>query len=272
MKDRAVIAIALETMTTVGQAQEEPSNAGHAIGRALVIGASGGIGSALVEALVERGVGTVFAASRTKPERPVAGAQWVRFDLDREASIAAAAQATGSEPLDLVIVASGVLTLPGEDGAGGLGPERSFRQVDADAMARVLHLNTIGPALVAKHFLPLLPRERRSVFAALSARVGSISDNRIGGWHSYRASKAALNMLIRNYAIELGRTHRQAVCVALHPGTVDTSLSEPFQANLPDGQLTPPGEAARNLLDVIDGLTPEQSGHLFDWAGERVEF
>ena len=139
-------------------------------------------------------------------------------------------------------------------------------------MARVFHLNTIGPALVAKHFLPVLPRDRRSLFAALSARVGSIGDNRIGGWHSYRASKAALNMLIRNYAIELGRTHSQAVCVALHPGTVDTALSEPFQANLPEGQLTAPGQAARNLLDVLDGLGSEDSGQLFDWAGKRVEF
>ncbi|NCQ64500.1 MAG: SDR family oxidoreductase, partial [Alphaproteobacteria bacterium] len=128
------------------------------------------------------------------------------------------------------------------------------------------------PALIAKHFLPLLPRDRRSVFAALSARVGSISDNGIGGWHSYRASKAALNMLVRNYAIELGRTHKHAVCVALHPGTVDTALSQPFQSNLPEGQLTAPAEAAGNLLRVIDGLTPEDSGHLFDWAGERVEF
>jgi len=245
---------------------------GQVVERAIIFGATGGIGAALVAGLLERGISTVFAASRNKPEGLPAGARWVRFDLDNEASIAAAAQATGSEPLDLVIVASGVLTLPAQDGSGGVGPERSFRQVEPDAMARVLYLNTVGPALVAKHFLPLLPRDRRSVFAALTARVGSISDNRIGGWHSYRASKAALNMLIRNYAIELGRTHRQAVCVALHPGTVDTSLSEPFQANLPEGQLTPPMQAARNLLAVIDGLTPDNSGRLFDWAGERVEF
>ena len=240
---------------------------GQRIERAIVLGASGGIGAALVAALCERGAGQVFAASRNRPERLPPDARWVRFDLDREASIAAAAEATGAQPLDTVIVASGVLTLP-----DGTGPERSFRQIDGDAMARVFHLNTIGPALIAKHFLPLLPRDRRSVFAALSARVGSISDNRIGGWHSYRASKAALNMLVRNYAIELGRTHSQAVCVALHPGTVDTGLSEPFQSNLPEGQLTAPAEAAENLLGVLDGLSPGDSGRLFDWAGERVEF
>ncbi|MAO04212.1 MAG: C-factor [Citromicrobium sp.] len=234
--------------------------------RAIIFGASGGIGAALVAELIARGAGTVFATSRTLPEDLPDGAQWVRFDLDDEDTIAAAAETVGS-PVDCAIVASGLLTLP-----DGTGPERSYKQIDADAMARVFHLNTIGPALVAKHFLPLLPRDRRSLFAALSARVGSIGDNRIGGWHSYRASKAALNMLIRNFAIELGRTHSQAVCVALHPGTVDTALSEPFQANLPEGQLTAPGQAARNLLEVLDGLGREDSGQMFDWAGKRVEF
>lgn len=239
---------------------------GQGIDRAIIFGASGGIGAALVAELIARGAGTVFAASRSRPDGLPDGAQWLRFDLDDEGSIVAAAEIVGAA-VDCAIVASGLLTLP-----EGTGPERSYKQIDADAMARVFHLNTIGPALVAKHFLPLLPRERRSLFAALSARVGSIGDNRIGGWHSYRASKAALNMLIRNFAIELGRTHSQAVCVALHPGTVDTALSEPFQANLPEGQLTAPGQAARNLIDVLDGLGPEDSGQLFDWAGKRVEF
>lgn len=235
--------------------------------RTIVFGASGGIGSALVAELAARGTGMVFAAARTRPTTLPKGAVWVRFDLDDERTLATAAQATGSMPLDCVIIASGVLTLP-----DGTGPERSYRQVDAQPMARVFHLNTIGPALIAKHFLPLLPRDRRGVFAALSARVGSISDNRLGGWHSYRASKAALNMLVRNWAIELGRTHRDAICVGLHPGTVDTALSEPFQANLPDGQLTDPADAARHLLDVMDGLAPGDSGNLFDWEGEKVAF
>ena len=134
----------------------------------------------------------------------------------------------------------------------------------------MLYLNTVGPALIAKHVLPLMPREGRSVFAALSARVGSIGDNRLGGWHSYRASKAALNMLVRNFAIEMGRTHKKAAIVGLHPGTVDTELSEPFQKGLPEGQLTDAVEAARNLLRVLDGVSPEDSGEVFDWKGERV--
>jgi NAD(P)-dependent dehydrogenase (short-subunit alcohol dehydrogenase family) len=188
-----------------------------------------------------------------------------RFDLEDESSILAAADAMRDSPPDLVIVASGVLTL-----SDGTRPERSYTSLDPGAMAEMFAVNTIGPALVAKHMLPLLPRDRRCAFVALSARVGSIGDNRIGGWHSYRASKAALNMLVRNFAIELGRTHKRSVVVSLHPGTVDTGLSEPFQANLPDGQLTQPDGAARNLLGVIDGLTPADSGHQFDWKGDRV--
>ncbi|NVE93925.1 SDR family NAD(P)-dependent oxidoreductase [Altererythrobacter lutimaris] len=230
-----------------------------------VFGASGGIGAALCEALVERGAKRVYAGSRSGCAPPHMAITPFAFDLTDEASIQSAADMMKSEPPQLVIVATGVLTLP-----DGTGPERSFKRLDPAAMEQVLRLNTIGPALIAKHLLPLFPREGRAVFAALSARVGSISDNRIGGWHSYRASKAALNMLVRNWSIELGRTHKQAVVVSLHPGTVDTSLSEPFQSNLPDGQLTPPNEAAANLLSVIAGLGPQDTGFQFDWKGERV--
>ena len=242
-------------MTDVGQQFE----------RAAVFGASGGIGRALVEALVERGVGSIYGGSRSGHAPEGEGIIPFRFDYDDPASLADAAAGMAEHPPQLVIVATGVLTLD-----DGTGPERSYKQVDAEAMARVLWLNTIGPTLVAKHMLPLFPRDRRAVFASLSARVGSIGDNRIGGWHSYRASKAALNMLVKNLAIELGRTHKQAVAVSLHPGTVDTALSEPFQSNLPEGQLTEPAEAAGHLLNVIDGLGPSDSGHQFDWKGERV--
>ncbi|WP_215228320.1 SDR family NAD(P)-dependent oxidoreductase [Erythrobacter sp. 3-20A1M] len=237
----------------------------HDLESAAVFGASGGIGRALVAALAERGVQRIHAGSRSGEGPGLPSVAPFRFDLENEDSIAAAARTMADDPPRLVIVASGVLTLP-----EGRGPERSFRQLDADAMERVFRINTIGPGLIAKHVLPLFPREGRSVFAALSARVGSIGDNRIGGWHSYRASKAALNMMIRNFGIELGRTHSQAVVAALHPGTVDTALSEPFQSNLRDGQLTDAGRAAENLLGVIDGLTPSDSGGHFDWKGEQV--
>ena len=137
-------------------------------------------------------------------------------------------------------------------------------------MAQVLAINTIGPALIAKHLLPRLPRTRRAVFAALSARVGSIGDNRLGGWHAYRASKAALNMLVANFGIELARSHPQAIAAALHPGTVASALSAPFRQSTPDNPLFTPEQAAGHLLGVIEGLTPADSGGLFAWDGQRL--
>lgn len=235
---------------------------GKGIRSAVVFGASGGIGEALACELVARGW-HVYAGSRSGAA--LEGTTPFRFDLIDETSIAAAAEALRDVPPELVIVATGVLTL-----TDGSGPERSYRKLDPDAMAEVFHLNTIGPAIIAKHMIPLLPSDQRAVFAALSARVGSISDNGLGGWHSYRASKAALNMLLKNFAIELGRTHKQAIVAGLHPGTVDTQLSEPFQSNLPKGQLTSTHEAARNLLSVINGLAPDDSGKVFDWKGEPI--
>ena len=232
---------------------------------AAVFGAWGGIGAALVRKLAERGVGRIFAGSRRGEGPEAAGVIPFRFDLANEASIASAAERMRANAPELVIIATGVLTLP-----DGTGPERTYKRLDSSVMSEAFALNTIGPAIIAKHVLPLLPRDRRCVFAALSARVGSISDNGLGGWHSYRASKAALNMLLKNFAIELGRTHDQAVVVGLHPGTVDTTLSQPFQSGLPEGQLTEPAEAAANLLAVLDGLTSKQSGKVFDWKGEEI--
>lgn len=190
------------------------------------------------------------------------------FDLTNESSIAAAAAQIGSEGnLDLVIIATGKLHRPGTQ-----MPEKSWRALDSAAMAEILAINTIGPALIAKHMLPLLHRDRRVVFAGLSARVSSISDNRLGGWHSYRASKAALNMLIRNFAIEFAARNPLGIVVAVHPGTVDTGLSRPFQRNVPQDSLLDPDTSAAHILAVLDGLSPADSGGLFAWSGERVEF
>jgi NAD(P)-dependent dehydrogenase (short-subunit alcohol dehydrogenase family) len=151
-------------------------------------------------------------------------------------------------------------------------PEKTCRAIQAAALAKAFAVNAIGPALVAKHTLPLLARDRKVVFAALSARVGSIADNRLGGWHGYRASKAALNMLVRNFAIELATRNRQAVCVALHPGTVDTGLSGPFQAGVAPEKLFAPGQSASALLAVLDAATPERSGTLIAWDGQTIPF
>ncbi|WP_310533031.1 SDR family NAD(P)-dependent oxidoreductase [Novosphingobium sp.] len=236
--------------------------------RACVFGASGGIGAALVARLAARDdVSEVFALSR----RPTEGGGKVTslaFDLTDEASIAAATKRMGEGgAIDLAIVATGILSL-GE----GKGPEKSVSQIDGAAMAQVFALNTIGPALIMKHVMPLQPRESRAVLAVLSARVGSIGDNKLGGWHSYRASKAALNMLVRNCAIELARTRPKAIAVALHPGTVDTALSQPFQRGVPLDKLFTPDRSAGHLLEVIDGLAREDSGGLFAWDGQRIEF
>ncbi|HSJ78718.1 MAG TPA: SDR family NAD(P)-dependent oxidoreductase [Erythrobacter sp.] len=232
---------------------------------AAVFGASGGIGRALCEALAAGGCEVIYAGSRSGKGPEGDAFQPFAFDLAIEASIAAAADAMRSDPPQWIICATGVLTLP-----DGSGPERTYKRLDPAVMAQVFALNTIGPALIAKHMMPLMPRGESSLFAAISARVGSISDNRLGGWHSYRASKAALNMLLRNFALELARTHPESVIVGLHPGTVDSALSAPFQSGLADGQLTAPEAAADNLLHVMASLTPEQSGRVFDFRGEEV--
>ncbi len=222
---------------------------------AVVIGASGGIGAAIAARLEASGrFAVVHALSRSG----------TGFDLEDEGSIAAAAASIADGPAPtLVFVATGVLH-------HGFEPERSWRALDAEHLLRDYRINAVGPALVAKHFLPLLPRDRRAVFTALSARVGSIGDNRLGGWHSYRASKAALNMLLRNLAVELGRTHPQAVVAGLHPGTVDTGLSAPFQKGVKPEKLFTADHSAGKLLAVLDALTPEDTGSVFAWDGRRV--
>jgi NAD(P)-dependent dehydrogenase (short-subunit alcohol dehydrogenase family) len=232
---------------------------------AAVFGARGGIGRALCEGLAARGCARTYAGSRSGEPTGFMGEVPFAFDLMDETSIAAAAALMQATPPEWIIVATGVLTL-----ADGTGPERTYKRLDPGAMAEVFALNTIGPALVAKHVLPLMPRAAGFTFAALSARVGSISDNRLGGWHSYRASKAALNMLLKNLAIELARTHPEGVIVGLHPGTVDSALSQPFQTGLAEGQLALPQDAAANLLGVLVQLGPAQSGRVFDVRGAEV--
>lgn len=214
---------------------------------AVVIGASGGIGAALADALAEEG-DEVHRLARPG------------FDLLDEATIAAAAATVGAPTL--VIVATGLLH------EGERGPEKSLRDLDPAWLARQYAVNAIGPALVAKHFLPVMPRTGRTVFAVLSARVGSISDNKLGGWYGYRASKAALNQLIRTLAVEDKRRNDRGIVVALHPGTVDTRLSKPFQSSGRD--LFQPDRAAVQLLDVLDSLRPPDSGRLFAWDGPEI--
>ena len=222
-------------------------------GLALVIGASGGIGAALL-AQLQQNDRFDRALGLSRHSQPA-------LDLLDEASIAlAAAHVAGlGLPLRLLIDATGLLHGP------GLQPEKTWQQLDPVQMAQAFAINAIGPALLMKHFLPLLPREGRSVFATLSAKVGSIGDNHLGGWYSYRASKAALNQLVRTAAIELRRRQPQALCVALHPGTVATGLSAPFAKT--GLQVQAPDHAAARLLGVIDGFQVADSGGFFNHDG-----
>lgn len=216
---------------------------------ALIIGSSGGIGAALVTELSARGT-KVTALSRSEHG----------LDLCDETSVKRIL--SGLEgPFDLILVATGALEI------GGNGPEKTLKTLRSDALMDQFKLNAIGPALVLKHAAHLLSKNRRAVFAALSARVGSIGDNALGGWYSYRAAKAALNQLIHTSAIEIARSHPEAVVVALHPGTVTTPLTQKYLGKHP--AVAPP-EAARNLLSVIEDLISEQSGGFFDWEGKAV--
>jgi NAD(P)-dependent dehydrogenase (short-subunit alcohol dehydrogenase family) len=225
-------------------------------GLAIVIGSSGGIGTALVQALQHSSqFAEVMALSRSSTPA---------LDLAQESSMGHWAQQAQSTqlPLRLVVDATGFLH------GNGMQPEKSWQHMNSEQMAHAFAINAIGPALLMKHFLPLLARDGKAVFATLSAKVGSIGDNQLGGWYSYRASKAALNQLVHTAAIELRRKHPQALCVALHPGTVDTELSVPF-AKTGLNVVNPPA-AAQRLLRVIDGLVFSQSGGFFNHDGQPL--
>lgn len=217
--------------------------------RALIIGASGGIGSATLEALRSRGV------DATGLSRSADG-----LDVTDEDSVSEAlGELEGT--FDLIFVATGALRIDGSE------PEKSLDAVSVKGLADQYLVNAIGPLLVLKHSRRLLPRNQPAVFAALSARVGSIGDNRMGGWYSYRASKAGVNQLIHGAAIELGRKYRQLCCVCLHPGTVETRFTEGYQ----DRHATVPADvAAGRLLDVIEGLGPEDTGRFLDYSGAEI--
>ena len=234
-----------------------------------ICGASGGIGGALVSALADdERVANLFALSRTPPHSGSSKVTSLPLDILDEASVAETARRCAEPgPIDLVIVATGVL----HDG-DRVKPEKRMQDLDAEAMARVFSVNTIAPALLARHFLPLMRRDGKSAFAAISARVGSIGDNKLGGWTSYRASKAALNMVIKTLSIEHARTHPDGVVAALHPGTTDTALSKPFQRNVPEGKLFSPGFTAECLLRVLDELTSDDTGGFFAWNGDPIEY
>jgi NAD(P)-dependent dehydrogenase (short-subunit alcohol dehydrogenase family) len=232
-----------------------------------IVGASGAIGQALAHGYAAQYPAVtvhLFSRQSLRDMVPHAHAHSINY-LDEDSIAQAAEIAAQDGPLDAVIVATGMLH------DGDVMPEKTVGDLSMDRLNRVLHVNTVVPALVAKYFLPKLSKTNRSVFAALSARVGSISDNRLGGWYAYRASKAALNMIIKTAAIEMQRVNKQAIVVGLHPGTVDSALSKPFQARVPSDQLFTAKYAAECLINVVENLTPADTGQCWDWQGLPIQ-
>ena len=226
----------------------------------LVIG-GGAIGSAIAAEFAKRGR-SVFLASRHETKlQGVTGLvvnDWSEAQLQRVAK--------DLPNLSAIVVATGLL----HDEAHGIAPEKALGDITPEAMTKIMQVNAVFPALCGKVFLPKLDAESLSIMAILSARVGSISDNRLGGWYSYRMSKAAVNMFVKTASIELVRKNKQAALVGLHPGTVDSALSEPFQRNVPEGKLFTPEYSAEKLVDVMLAVTPEHTGKCYDYAGDEV--
>ncbi len=248
---------------------ERPANA-------LVTGASSGIGLAVVAQLLDSpGVATVAAVSRRAEECPqlqmlckehAGRLHLLSADLTDDASLASLHPRLEGvvDELHLVFNAAGMLHAP------EVSPEKALAAVRRATLESVFALNTFAPILLIQALAPLLARQHPMVFASLSARVGSIGDNMLGGWYAYRASKAAQNQLLRTLAVEWRRTHRQAACVLLHPGTVDTPLSQPFQARVPEGKLFTAEFAARKLLAIVAATTPADSGSFRAWDGSDI--
>lgn len=221
--------------------------------RALVIGASGGIGSAMVIALGNQlGMGNVITASRSADG----------LDIRDEASVAAFAH-TLTGAFDLIFCATGALEID------GVAPEKTIKSMHADTLRAQFETNALGPALLLKHLHPFLAKDRQAMFAVLTARIGSIDDNRLGGWISYRAAKAAANQIVKTASIELARTHPHSICVALHPGTVQTALTEAYAKG---AKTVPASEACDNLMSVMAGLRPKDTGGFFDWQGAAINW
>ena len=244
----------------------------------VIVGASGGIGQALVECLVNHnnstrllnrvyGLSRQYACHTKNVEKATVGTTPytpLYIDYADEESIHQAANMI-TQPVDILIVATGLL-----HNDNGIQPEKTYQQLSTDKLQQNFLVNTIGPALIAKYFMPKMRRQHKSIFTVLSARVGSISDNRLGGWYAYRSSKAALNMLLKTLSVEMARRSPTLIVAGLHPGTVATNLSQPFQKNVKPEQLFTPQQSALYLLTVINQLSNKDSGFCFAWDGQRI--
>ena len=232
-----------------------------------IIGSSGAIGNSISKLLKsEISVESVYNFSRSDISESSEKEKNIYIDIENEDSIIESIKKIPKDiKFDLIFVATGILHND-ED----IYPEKSIKDISGNKLKKVLMVNTIGPALIGKYFIPFLNKNNRNVFAFLSARVGSISNNKIGGWYSYRASKSALNQIIKNFSIEIKRSNPNSIFVGLQPGTVKSNLSKPFQKNVNSKNLFSPDYSAKKLLDVISNLSIEDTGKLFAWDGEEI--
>ena len=224
---------------------------------AVVIGNSGSIGSAIEKELSDQGFKNIIGFNRSSNPR---------LDLLNEETIAQSAQFIKDQntPVSLVFDATGLLH---DDNNM---PEKTYKNIDQIFMRKNFEINVMGPALIMKYFLPLLDKEEKSIFASISAKVGSISDNRYGGWYSYRASKAALNQMIKTASIEMKMKNQKAICLAIHPGTVESKLSKPFQKN--DLTIQSPQESASNIFKILTSSTSKDTGSFYNWDGKIIDW
>lgn len=232
-----------------------------------IIGAGGALGGEFVRQLSKsEKTGSIFAFSSSNLDFESEKVQTDFINIEDEESIKAAAnKASKDNALDMVIVAIGMLH------DQELMPEKSLRDLSKEKFIKLFSVNTIAPAIIAKHFLPKLNKESQSIFAAISARVGSISDNHLGGWYAYRASKTALNMVLKNSSIEIKRSNKNAIIIGLHPGTVDSNLSKPFQSSVKKEKLFTAQHSVEMLLKVLENLNPSNSGFIFDFNGIKID-
>jgi NAD(P)-dependent dehydrogenase (short-subunit alcohol dehydrogenase family) len=233
-----------------------------------VIGSSGAIGNAISKILKDdETVNSIYNFSRSTSSNTSEKENSIYINIESEDSIKEAVQKIPQDlKFDLIFVATGIL-----HNDDLVYPEKSIRDISADKLKKVLMVNTVGPTLIGKYFIPFLNKDNKNVFAFLSARVGSISENKLGGWYSYRASKTALNQIVKNFSIEIKRSNPNSIFTVLQPGTVKSNLSKPFEKNVQPDQLFSPDYSAQRMLDVIDRLTPDDSGKFYAWNGEEIQ-
>lgn len=230
-----------------------------------IIGSSGAIGRAFLDAYIaDKEISNIYSISRTEVESNDKRIIHINIDVTDEVSVKAAASKIGENRLDKLIVATGILHTE------LFGPEKSIKDIKIENFVKIFSVNAFGPALIGKYFLPLMKKDKKSIAAFLSARVGSISENKLGGWYAYRASKSALNQIIKNFSIEAKRTNPTGIIIGLQPGTVKSKLSEPFQKNVKKGKLLLPKDSVKSLIRVIENVMQNDSGKIFDWKGEEI--